>query len=81
MVGPGGFSALSSGASAAADPLERLRQSAAANGALVLKFFEAEIGEPAIATILLPEWLFEQANQAMAAASEVPPNAMAIGLE
>ena len=37
------------------------------------KFFEAEVGEPSIATICLPEWLFEQANQAMAAAGEVPP--------
>jgi hypothetical protein len=36
------------------------------------KFFEAEVGEPAIATIALPQWLFEQANQAMAAAGEVP---------
>ncbi|WP_254507375.1 hypothetical protein [Anatilimnocola floriformis] len=30
------------------------------------KFFEAEIGEPPIVTVCLPEWLFAQANQAMA---------------
>ena len=30
------------------------------------KFFEAEIGEPPIVTVCLPEWLFAQANRAMA---------------
>jgi hypothetical protein len=34
------------------------------------KFFEAEIGEPAKVRVCLPGWLFEQANQAMAAAGE-----------
>lgn len=34
------------------------------------KLFEAEVGEPAITTICLPAWLFEQANLAMAAAAE-----------
>ena len=29
------------------------------------KFFAAEIGEPAIVTVCLPGWLFEQANRAM----------------